>query len=70
MNTEIDPVLEALNRAAAEISALDIDHIIAYLRKQRGAWEKGEKPKKNEAPKLDKLLGLSPLKVVGEMRRL
>lgn len=65
-----DPVLEALNRAAEEVTPQDIDHIIVYLRKARGAWEKGEKPKKNDAPELNKLLKLSPIKVVGTMRRL
>ena len=68
---EADPVLEALNRAAEEVTPDDIDRIIAYLRRSRGAYERGEKPKKSDAPELSKLLNLpSPVKFTGTMRRL
>jgi len=68
-----DPTLEALNRAAAEMTPQDIDLIIAYQRKQRGAWERGERPKKGDggnSPALSKLLNLpSPVKMTGEFKR-
>jgi hypothetical protein len=41
-----DPVNEALNRAALEVTPVDIDNIIAFLRKSKASYEKGEKPKK------------------------
>jgi len=63
-----DPVLEALNRHAEETTDADIDHIIAYLRKQRGQWERGEKVTKGEAPDLGKLLKVQ--KVTPVLRRL
>jgi len=68
-----DPVLEALNRAAADVTPQDLDLQIAYLRKQRGQWESGEKPKKGEGPDLKELLKASVPSVVkytGTMRRL
>ena len=46
-----DPVLEALNRAADEVTPEDIDTIIAYLRKARRDFDGGIKPKK-ETPDL------------------
>jgi len=46
-----DPVLEALNRAADEVTPEDIDTIIAYLRKSRRDFDAGLKPKK-ETPDL------------------
>jgi hypothetical protein len=66
-----DPVLEALNRAAEEVTPADIDIVIDYLRKAKGQWDRGEKPKKNDAPGLDKLLNLpKPVKFSGTMRRI
>lgn len=41
-----DPVLEALNRAAEEVTPADVDQVIAYLRKTRQNYESGVKPKK------------------------
>ena len=46
-----DPVLEALNRAADEVSPQDLDTIIDYLRKARRDFDAGVKPKK-EGPDL------------------
>jgi hypothetical protein len=43
-----DPVFEALNRAAEEVTPQDIDDIIAYLRRSRKDYESGVKPKKEE----------------------
>jgi len=44
-----DPVLEALNRAAEEMSPADIDVVIAYLRKTKKSFDFGAKPKKEGA---------------------
>jgi hypothetical protein len=41
-----DPILEALNRAAEELTPQDIDTLIAYYRKTRSQYESGAKPKK------------------------
>jgi hypothetical protein len=51
-----DPVLEALNRAADEVSPEDIDQIIAYLRKTRQNFELGIKPKKEGAVSTEEVL--------------
>lgn len=45
-----DPVLEALNRAAEEVTPADIDKIIAYLRKARTG---GKAPTKSGAEPVD-----------------
>ena len=65
-----DPVLEALNRQAEEVTPEDIDHIIAYLRKQKGQWDKGEKVTKGKGPDLGKLLNIPKVPFKGTMRRL
>lgn len=44
-----DPIFEALNRAADECSPEDIDTIIAYIRKSKAAYERGEKVTKHES---------------------
>jgi len=41
-----DPVFEALNRAAEEVTPSDLDYSIAHLRKHRKDYEAGVKPKK------------------------
>ena len=41
-----DPVLDALNRAADEVTPDDINKCIAYLRKHRADWAAGVKTKK------------------------
>lgn len=64
-----DPVFEALNRAADEVSPQDIDDIIAYLRKSRKDYESGVKPKKEEV-NLVKALKIETSKTVGPVRRI
>ena len=64
-----DPVFEALNRAADEVSPQDIDDIIAYLRRSRKDYESGVKPKKEEV-NLVKALQIKTDKTVGTVRRL
>jgi hypothetical protein len=64
-----DPVFEALNRAAEEVSPQDIDDIIAYLRRSRKDYESGVKPKKEEV-NLVKALQIKTDKTVGAVRRL
>jgi hypothetical protein len=64
-----DPVFEALNRAADEVSPQDIDDIIAYLRRSRKDYESGVKPKKEEV-NLVKALQIKTDKTVGPVRRL
>jgi len=64
-----DPVFEALNRAAEEVSPQDIDDIIAYLRRSRKDYESGVKPKKEEV-NLVKALQIKTDKTVGTVRRL
>jgi hypothetical protein len=64
-----DPVFEALNRAAEEVSPQDIDDIIAYLRRSRKDYESGVKPKKEEV-NLVKALKIETSKTVGTVRRL
>jgi hypothetical protein len=64
-----DPVFEALNRAAEEVTPQDIDDIIAYLRKSRKDYESGVKPKKEEVD-LVKALKIETSKTVGSVRRL
>jgi hypothetical protein len=65
----MDPVFEALNRAAEEVSPQDIDDIIAYLRRSRKDYESGVKPKKEEV-NLVKALHIKTDKTVGTVRRL
>jgi len=64
-----DPVFEALNRAAEEVSPQDIDDIIAYLRRSRKDYESGVKPKKEEV-NLVKALKIETSKTVGPVRRI
>jgi hypothetical protein len=64
-----DPVFEALNRAAEEVTPQDIDDIIAYLRRSRKDYESGVKPKKEEV-NLVKALKIETSKTVGTVRRL
>jgi len=64
-----DPVFEALNRAAEEVSPQDIDDIITYLRRSRKDYESGVKPKKEEV-NLVKALKIETSKTVGTVRRL
>jgi hypothetical protein len=64
-----DPVFEALNRAAEEVTPQDIDDIIAYLRKSRSNYESGVKPKKEEV-NLVKALQIKTDKTVGTVRRI
>jgi hypothetical protein len=64
-----DPVFEALNRAAEEVTPKDIDDIIAYLRRSRKDYESGVKPKKEEV-NLVKALKIETSKTVGTVRRL
>ena len=64
-----DPVFEALNRAADEVTPQDIDDIIAYLRRSRKDYESGVKPKKEEV-NLVKALQIKTDKTVGTVRRL
>jgi len=64
-----DPVFEALNRAAEEVTPQDIDDIIAYLRRSRKDYESGVKPKKEEV-NLVKALQIKTDKTVGTVRRL
>ena len=64
-----DPVFEALNRAAEEVTPQDIDDIIAYLRRSRKDYESGVKPKKEEV-NLVKALQIKTDKIVGPVRRL
>ncbi len=64
-----DPVFEALNRAADEVSPQDIDDIIAHLRRSRKDYESGVKPKKEEV-NLVKALKIETSKTVGTVRRL
>jgi len=55
-----DPVLEALNRAAEELSPADIDNVIAYLRRTKKSSDSGAKPKKEGADvDLTKILKIS-----------
>jgi hypothetical protein len=63
-----DPVLEALNRAADEVTPVDIDNIIAYLRKQRANFEAGVKPKK-ETVNLVEALKIEPKRSFSKGRR-
>lgn len=69
---EMDLVLEALNRAAEEMGAEDIDRVINYLRKGHQAFEKGDKPKKGNGPSLMEALGASAPKpkTIGLARRI
>lgn len=54
-----DPILEALNRAAEEMSPADIDAVIAHLRKTKLAYDRGEKPKKEgQIDNLAEVLGI------------
>jgi hypothetical protein len=55
----IDNVLEALNRAADELSPADIDTIIKHYRHARANYEGGVKPKA-EAIDLVKALNIKP----------
>lgn len=56
-----DPVLEALNRVPLEVTAADIDEIVAYLRKAQAQHARGEKPKKEGAEMdLVEVLGIKP----------
>lgn len=48
MSNEIDLLMDL---DPTEMSAKNIDDIIEYMRKQRGNFEKGIKPKKAEGPK-------------------
>jgi hypothetical protein len=64
-----DPVFEALNRAAEEVTPQDIDDIIAYLRRSRKDYESGVKPKKEEV-NLVKALQIKTDKTIGTVRRL
>ena len=64
-----DPVFEALNRAAEEVTPQDIDDIIAYLRRSRKDYESGVKPKKEEV-NLVKALKIETIKTVGPVRRI
>jgi len=64
-----DPVFEALNRAADEVTPQDIDDIITYLRKSRKDYESGVKAKKEEV-NLVKALQIKTDKTVGTVRRL
>ncbi len=64
-----DPVFEALNRAAEEVTPQDIDDIIAYLRRSRKDYESGVKPKKEEV-NLVKALKIETSKTVGPVRRI
>lgn len=50
MANELD---ELMTRDPLELSAQDIDGIIAYMRKQRANYESGVKPKKDKGPKAD-----------------
>lgn len=55
MSTNIDALMQ---KDPLELSAKDIDEIIAYQRKARSSYESGVKVKKGEAaPKID-LVGL------------
>lgn len=72
MNGE-DPVLEALNRSASEMTPEDIDKVIAYLRRSHHAHEKGEKAPKAEGTSLLATLGLKGVvksQTVGLKRRI
>lgn len=70
-----DPMLEAMNKAADEMTPEDIKKVVAYLRGRHQAYLKGEKPTKADAgPDLMnalKAIGveLGP-KVVGIRRRI
>jgi hypothetical protein len=48
MSNEIDLLMDL---DPTEMSAKNVDDIIEYMRKQRGFFEKGIKPKKAEGPK-------------------
>lgn len=66
-----DPILEALNRRAEEMTPEDIDRVIAYLRKGHQAHEKGEKGAKPDASNLLATLGLKAgPQTVGLKRRI
>ena len=64
-----DPVLEALNRAAEEVTPADLDRIIAHLRKHRKDYEAGVKPKKADDIDLVKALKIEKPKIEGFVRR-
>ncbi|HEX9613646.1 MAG TPA: hypothetical protein VGA05_08530 [Candidatus Bathyarchaeia archaeon] len=65
-----DPVLEALNRSAEEVTPQDIDQIIAYLRKSKKDFESGAKPKKKGGIDLMKALNIGVAKTTpGFVRR-
>ncbi len=64
-----DPVLEALNRAAEEVTPSDLDHIIAHLRKHRKDYEGGVKPKKVDDIDLVKALDIKKPEIKGFVRR-
>lgn len=64
-----DPVLEALNRAAEEVTPQDLDKIILYLRKSKKDYESGAKPKKEGEVDLIKALGIGPKVPEGFKRR-
>jgi len=65
-----DPILEALNRSAEEVTPQDIDQIIAYLRKSKKDFESGAKPKKEGGIDLMKALNIGAAKTTpGFVRR-
>jgi hypothetical protein len=65
-----DPVLEALSRAAEEVTPDDLDNIIAYLRKSKKDYESGAKPKKDGEIDLLKTLNIGTAKTTpGFVRR-
>lgn len=65
-----DLVLEALNRAADEVTSEDIDAIIAYYRKDRVRYERGEKPKKEgEEEDIMSVIKVQPKGSPGFVRR-
>jgi hypothetical protein len=58
----MDVILEALNRAPAEMTEADIEEVVTFLRKTKAAYDRGEKPKKEGADvDLVKTLGISPI---------
>jgi hypothetical protein len=59
---------DLMNLDPLELSAQDIDDIIAYQRKARGDWDDGKKTKKSSGPKVD-LVGLGLLKAQEPMKR-
>lgn len=54
---------ELMNRDPLELSAQDIDEIIAYQRKQRARTEAGVKPEKPTGPKISLDTILTTLKI-------